>query len=927
MVLEPIAGRCRLVGCLRAIQNWRAWYVIQSVHDMCCFVTNNVALLLDSKMARDSFKTFIPISVESDARQSIIFSFFDLLAAIAAHGKNNGFGGRKLSRMAAWWAFEHKDNGDGFDGGYKAWKKAADATTHLFFAYLRSLSPEQELTGITMLPRSLQKLLDETEYPPKPSDLLVSKTNKLVMIVDNVSPTPFALLRRASNFQYRDTDVALRKFSEYDDVTEALTEECLRVLKSISSANQSQVSSSKHSTGLRDASWSRFEDIGFSSTLDEDDEYEGSALPSRRVPQSQSQVHLQPPAAPGLRSSPASMGDDYGRPTTPSWADFLSTGFVDDTAKSNVLLPPDKVLPPIDTQPEVRQGSSQSHRPRLESDRDLEPGELASITALDLDDAFWWVWMNSLAPEETSERKAAFGRCAVIETAITEGRWLIMEEIIAGAAPEPEEGAYIAEKKGLFSWTKRSKTLSRRKSAKKPTLQRGDHAAGGGSTTSISTDTQAKIHAKAAQLRAIQESEPAPATNTRRGRTDPELLADKTNSVFALQPQIAGEASSAMKWVKKYDKGTIKDAYLSNANAGRGTSLTPTNSQQTNGHASSGDAVAAARAAAAASASASASASAAASAKSERDPSPKKKSPSPPPARPPVAEEPERVESKEEAPLPEAPKEDKTEAPAPVPAPALAVEDSVQPAEEVAPTPPPKDAETVDPEPTTAPEPQPEPAAAPAPAPVAAAVATPEPPTSTEKKSAKEGKGIRKLFNKKKNRASKVPASASEDLKKMVPQEKPPAASQDAPAEQVPEPVESPAAPAAEPTLDADNVTDTVPEATPEATSEPASEPAVQEPAEEATNEKPPAPANAEEEAAENATPPAAERKGKRDEPQAENVDTEGLTKSASPGVQDRWAQIRKNAANRAAHRQVDDRELPRKAGEGEEDTSGEESK
>lgn len=72
-------------------------------------------------MARDSFATFIPISVESDARTKIIFDFFDLLSAVAAHAKSNGFGGRKLSRLAAWWAFEHTDGGNGFDGGYKMW--------------------------------------------------------------------------------------------------------------------------------------------------------------------------------------------------------------------------------------------------------------------------------------------------------------------------------------------------------------------------------------------------------------------------------------------------------------------------------------------------------------------------------------------------------------------------------------------------------------------------------------------------------------------------------------------------------------------------------------------------------------------------------------------------------------------------------------
>jgi Domain of unknown function (DUF1708) len=72
-------------------------------------------------MARDAFVTFIPISVANDARTSIIVDFFDLLAAIAAHAKHNGFTGRKLSRYAGWWAFEHKDTEKGFEGGYKTW--------------------------------------------------------------------------------------------------------------------------------------------------------------------------------------------------------------------------------------------------------------------------------------------------------------------------------------------------------------------------------------------------------------------------------------------------------------------------------------------------------------------------------------------------------------------------------------------------------------------------------------------------------------------------------------------------------------------------------------------------------------------------------------------------------------------------------------
>ncbi|RYO87059.1 hypothetical protein DL763_006502 [Monosporascus cannonballus] len=517
----------------------------------------------DSNMARDSFSTFIPLSVENEARSQIIFDFFDLLSAVAAHGKMNGFGGRKLSRMAGWWAFEHKDTGNGFEGGYKSWLSAADAASHLFFAYLRSLSPSQALGGISMLPMSLQKLLQETEYPPQLPSLMQSSTNRVVMIVDSVSHTPFALLRRANHFQYRDEDVALKEFSEYEDPVKALTEECQRVLKAISLANESQVSSSKHSTSLRDASWSRFEDIGFAASLNEEDDDDG---PTKQFKASQKQ---------GLRTTPASAGE-FGRPTTPSWADFLSSGFVDDTpnSPSNLLLPPDKILPPIETN--LRQRSSQSHRPRLEGDGHLEPGELASITRFDLDDAFWWVWISSLAPEEPAERKAAFGRCAVIETIIRAGRWLVMEEMVKGAAPEPDAGAYIAEKKGFFSWTRRNKGTSRSKSVagkRGPNQEDGRSAPGAGlSKTSIAPDQQAKIQRAAQQLQAKenQEKQMSASVPQRRGRTDADLLREKTSSILTLQPVIMSEASPALKWANKYDKESIRQAYLTNSQAGRG---------------------------------------------------------------------------------------------------------------------------------------------------------------------------------------------------------------------------------------------------------------------------------------------------------------------------------------------------------------------
>lgn len=234
--------------------------------------------------------------------------------------------------------------------------RAADAASHLFFAYLRSISPDavKVTSGIHQLPISLRNLMNTTEYPPITPLLMQTPTTRVAMIVDSVSPTPFALLRRAKRFEFRFDDRALTEFAEYEDPVRALTDECRRVLRCISSTNQSTISSS----GIR-ASWSRFEDIGFSGFMDESD-----------------------------------------------------------------------------------------HEDRGDS---LEPGELASTNEFDLDDCFWWVWMTSLAGEETAERKAAFGRCVLVETTIPGGRWLVVEEMVKSAAATP------VKEKSKFGFTRSSR--------------------------------------------------------------------------------------------------------------------------------------------------------------------------------------------------------------------------------------------------------------------------------------------------------------------------------------------------------------------------------------------------------------------------------------------------------------------------------------
>lgn len=445
---------------------------------------------------------------------------------------------------------------------------AADATSHLFFAYLRSLSPDvpRGVTGISSLPISLQTLVEATEYPPETPTLLQVTTTKVVMIVDTVSPTPFSLLRRAKNFEYRDDHWHLQEFANYEDPVKCLTDECMRVLKCISSTNESNVSSTKQSTSLRDASWSRFEDIGFGGSIDSDHEDEENKPPATAPVMN---------SAASMRTVPQSQGGDLGRPTTPSWADFMSSGFSDETNLKDpvgpLLLPPDKVLPPITAS---RGQSSQSHKRSLDSEPTLEPAELASINTLDMDDSFWWVWITSLSGDEPTSRKAVFGRCALLETVIRDTKWLVLEEQVKGAAPEPDAGAQIVEKKRFFSFGSRRGKLNRRKSSAKKvssvedSYKRPNNQAPQ-SKTSIGPDQHKRIQAAAAALQKKHREQEVEA-NQARTTTGDDRNPAKTNSVLTLQPGIVNEASHAMKWAKNYDKSSFRTAYLNNSRAGTG---------------------------------------------------------------------------------------------------------------------------------------------------------------------------------------------------------------------------------------------------------------------------------------------------------------------------------------------------------------------
>lgn len=416
---------------------------------------------------------------------------------------------------------------------------AADATSHLFFAYLRSLSPElgKGLSCISRLPVSLQKLVQETEYPPDPHKNMRTQTYMVLMVVDCISPTPLALLRRANHFNYRDDDKVLKELSNYSDPAEALTIECRRVLGLIASGNQTHVLSPTDSAAPAQVSWSRFEDLGFSGITNEklDVQYLNASKQNPFGMREFSQTKMM-----------------LSRPTTPSWGQFLSSGFVDLESNSPrpLNLPNNLSLPPI----EVRSQSSQSFRPVGDVSH-LQPGELASISKFYLDDAFWLVWICSLATEEYAERKAVFGRCALIETVIPHGKWILMEEKVKGSQSTPQAGAYIAEKKHFWSRSKKVKTPNRRKSVDaqvnenlNPDLTQPPEF----TRMASGPDSHARIQAAASRLQKMHQDELIDSYNGKIKTDNPK--SSKTSNSSNLQPTIVREASPAMIWAKNYDK-------------------------------------------------------------------------------------------------------------------------------------------------------------------------------------------------------------------------------------------------------------------------------------------------------------------------------------------------------------------------------------
>ncbi|KAK9356921.1 hypothetical protein V1523DRAFT_422816 [Lipomyces doorenjongii] len=420
----------------------------------------------DAGRAQNAFKMIIPVAADSPARSRIIFNFFDLLSALASHWKTSGMAGRKIARLAAWWAFslsedmvrlaEESDNVNGavggsqtrptFSEGYKIWSKAADASAHLFFGYLRSqsASPTATLASISPLPITLSTLLSSTPYPPTISTSS-SSTDALLLsaFVKGYSSSPRHILDRFHGLARRNpnvgdvsaNDAAVEAFlyasqcSSTAGVDSFLTDEFTKILNDVCSyiSDSNEKSSSTCTANVKPISpyvslkakksniesaqsmcseeWAHFKDYGFWNDAVRDS-------PNSDTDATERQPRTRNTSGSSKWSTESSTGPETP-PTANSWSQFISRGFP--TESCPTLSNPGLSLPSAELL--FRAPSRRKPQPprALEAESDVSIQQSLEIAKLPLDDAYWWTWLCAHGPEELSSRQSIFSAHVIVE--------------------------------------------------------------------------------------------------------------------------------------------------------------------------------------------------------------------------------------------------------------------------------------------------------------------------------------------------------------------------------------------------------------------------------------------------------------------------------------------------------------------------------
>ncbi|EMG46728.1 hypothetical protein G210_3014 [Candida maltosa Xu316] len=214
---------------------------------------------------KNSFLTIMPKCLSSPAHASIVYDFLDLILSITSNSQFNYLSGRKISKMASFWAFSSnqqflqspffdatKENEYNFIEGVDSWKKSTNALFHLVLAFLRSMLPETNSETLK-IPKTLQSLLVTTQYPPSSecdSDRGYLKHMITIPCVcvttTQPSKNPYELIskvRHTLKFDKKDDFLSIENYTILKnlfskkgtfDIVNSLTDESKRILSRIS---------------------------------------------------------------------------------------------------------------------------------------------------------------------------------------------------------------------------------------------------------------------------------------------------------------------------------------------------------------------------------------------------------------------------------------------------------------------------------------------------------------------------------------------------------------------------------------------------------------------------------------------------------------------------------------------------------------------
>lgn len=410
------------------------------------------------KYKDDAYNTLVPRIAESPAHARIITQFFVLLFKISGKQKRNGLHGRKLARLAGFWAFEllhsNKEAPTNFGGGLTCWSKAAEACFHMYLAFLRTLFPKPGKD--VYLPRTLEELLVTEQYPPKP--LAFSQpiaVPKITLTVGRLSASPMVLLKRVAKAIKLDEDsftddeynTLCALFEDPEAVEHSMSAESKRILVEITKEND--VLGRERQLKIKDTvylpydvrckTWSKYYnhacvdpvtgelhrpltnyvyEAGMRDRLLDDQKRSSESYNHRISAPYPSNAY---PTAP-YPTSPV-MGNSQPLQAQ-TWENTLHyyNRARDDPRYDNL--------------------ENWNKQRKIAAEYNVT----CKLARIDIDDFFVWVWMSSLSPEQTEVAKALFGRSVVVEVDTEDGRrWVVVEEILHPKPPPMKLSANVTD--------------------------------------------------------------------------------------------------------------------------------------------------------------------------------------------------------------------------------------------------------------------------------------------------------------------------------------------------------------------------------------------------------------------------------------------------------------------------------------------------